>query len=100
PRAASPKPVGRLLLLDEPTASLDLRYQIEVARLIRRLPQDHDIGVVLSTHDLRFAAALCTELVLLKEGRVLAHGPAAEVLTEERVAELYELDAGDLREMR
>ena len=68
--------------------------------MIRRLPQDHDIGVVLSTHDLRFAAALCTELVLLKEGRVLARGPAAEVLTEERVAELWKLDAGDLREMR
>jgi ABC-type cobalamin/Fe3+-siderophores transport system ATPase subunit len=39
------------------------------------LPQDHDIGVVLSTCDLRFAAALCTELVLLKEGRALADPP-------------------------
>jgi iron complex transport system ATP-binding protein len=100
PQAPSPKPVSRLLLLDEPTASLDLRYQIEVARLIRRLPKDHGIGVVLSTHDLRFAGALCTELVLLKEGRVLARGPVAEVLTEARVAALYELDAEALREMR
>jgi iron complex transport system ATP-binding protein len=100
PQASSPNPVSRLLLLDEPTASLDLRYQIQIERLIRRLPRDHDIGVVLSTHDLRLAAALCTELVLLKEGRVLARGPVAEILTQERVAELYELDAEDLREMR
>ncbi len=90
---------GRLLLLDEPTASLDLKYQIEVARLIRRLPKDHGIGVVLSTHDLRLAAALCTELVLLKAGRVLARGPVADTLTRMRVAELYELDEEDLREM-
>jgi iron complex transport system ATP-binding protein len=91
------RPVGRLLLLDEPTASLDLRYQMEIARLVRRLPLDHDIGVVLSTHDLRFASALCTELVLLKAGRVLAKGPVAEVLTREHVAELYDLGAEDLR---
>jgi iron complex transport system ATP-binding protein len=97
--APSPKPAGGLLLLDEPTASLDLRYQMEIGRLVRRLPAHHDISVVLSTHDLRFAAALCTELVLLKNGRVLARGPVAEVLTREHVAELYELDAEDLRDL-
>ena len=84
----APRP-GRVLLLDEPTASLDLRYQVEVAGLIRRLRDQQDIAIVLSTHDLHFAAAVCLDIVLLSEGRVLARGPAADVLTPERMRELY-----------
>jgi iron complex transport system ATP-binding protein len=85
-------PPGRLLLLDEPTASLDLRYQIEVAQLIRRLHEDANVAIVVSTHDLHFAASVCRDVILLREGRVLAHGPVRDVLTAERVAELYDID--------
>ncbi len=87
-RRASP-----LLLLDEPTASLDLRYQIETSALLRRLNQDRSVTVLLSTHDLRWAAALCSSLVLLSHGHVLAQGPPATVLTPARAGELYEIDA-------
>ncbi len=82
---------GRLLLLDEPTASLDLRYQLEVARLIRRLHQEQDIAIGLSTHDVRFAASVCTEVLLLRDGAVLAHGPTADVLTAEALSALYDV---------
>ncbi len=64
-----------LLLLDEPTAALDLAYQLEIASLLRELRERMPLSIVLSTHDLNFAASLCTSLVLLKEGRVLASGP-------------------------
>jgi iron complex transport system ATP-binding protein len=83
---------GRVLLLDEPTASLDLKYQIEVAALLRRLHDRQDITIVLSTHDLQFASRLCADLVLLGEGRVLAQGTPADVLTEERIAALYGIE--------
>lgn len=83
---------GRVLLLDEPTASLDLKYQLEVAALLRRLHDRQDITIVLSTHDLQFAARLCNELVLLSGGRVLAHGAPADVLTESRIATLYDIE--------
>jgi len=80
---------GRVLLLDEPTASLDLKYQLEVAALLRRLHDRQDITIVLSTHDVQFAARLCNELVLLGEGSVLAQGTPAAVLTADRIAALY-----------
>ena len=81
------------LLLDEPTASLDLGYQIEIASLLVRLNRERRTTMVVSTHDLNLAAALCRELVLLRAGRVLAYGPTAGVLTAENVRALYDVDA-------
>ncbi|HSC29947.1 MAG TPA: ABC transporter ATP-binding protein [Vicinamibacterales bacterium] len=81
------------LLLDEPTAALDLAYQLETAALLRGLQRKTRIGIVVSTHDLNFAASLCRTLVLLKEGRVLARGPTEDVLTSGRIRDLYGVDA-------
>jgi iron complex transport system ATP-binding protein len=82
-----------LLLLDEPTASLDLGYQLEVASLLGRLNRERHVTMVLATHDLNLAASLCDRLVLLRGGRVLAQGPTAEVLTGAMVRQLYDVDA-------
>ena len=91
------EPAGRgpspLLLLDEPTASLDLRYQLEVASLLTRLRDTLGLTIVLSTHDLRLARAVCTRLVLLSRGRVIANGPTDEVLTPELIGQLFDIDA-------
>ena len=81
-----------LLLLDEPTASLDLKYQLQIAALLRQLNERRQLTVVLSTHDLRLARAVCTRLVLLSAGGVLADGTPAEVLTPARVGQLYGVD--------
>jgi iron complex transport system ATP-binding protein len=82
-----------LLLLDEPTASLDLRYQFEVASVLRRLHDASSITILLSTHDLRFAASLCTRIVLLSAGRILAQGRPADVLTPELVGKVFDVPA-------
>jgi len=89
----APRTDAGVLLLDEPTASLDLKYQIEIGALIERLHDEQGVSIILSTHDLRFAAQHCSELVLLSRGRVLASGAPADVLTPERVGELYDIDA-------
>ena len=81
-----------LLVLDEPTASLDLKYQFEIGALLRRIHDERGITVLLSTHDLRFAAALCNRIILLSEGRVLAQGSPAEVLTPALVGRLFDVD--------
>jgi len=81
-----------LLVLDEPTASLDLKYQFEIGALLRRIHDERGIAVLLSTHDLRFAAALCSRIVLLAQGRVLAQGTPAEVLTPALVGKLFDVD--------
>ena len=82
-----------LLLLDEPTASLDLAYQLEIASLLARLNRDRGVTLVLATHDLNLAAALCTHVVMIRAGSVLAEGPIADVLTATGVRELYGVDA-------
>jgi iron complex transport system ATP-binding protein len=89
-----------ILLLDEPTAALDLKYQLETASLLRSLHAHHDISVVVSTHDLNFAAALCQTLVMLKDGRVLAAGPVDDVLTPARIRALYDVEAEVARHAR
>ena len=82
-----------LMLLDEPTASLDLAYQIEVAALLRRLNASHAVTMVICTHDLNLAAALCDEVVLLRDGAVLAHGPTAETITADNIRATYGVNA-------
>ena len=92
-RSSAARAVSPVLLLDEPTASLDVRYQIEIMTLLRRLHHDRGVTIVLTTHDLRLARAVCTEVVLLSRGRILATGPPAAALSNARLVELFEVDA-------
>jgi len=89
-----------ILLLDEPTASLDLGYQFDIAGLLSRINRERAVTMVVSTHDLNLAATLCTELVLLKSGRVLAHGATDRVLNADNVRALYGVDADVARHPR
>jgi iron complex transport system ATP-binding protein len=79
----------KVLLLDEPTASLDLGYQLEIASLLRQLNRERRVTMVLATHDLNLAASLCDTLVLVRAGQVLMQGPARDVLTSATVQQLY-----------
>jgi iron complex transport system ATP-binding protein len=81
-----------VLLLDEPTASLDVRYQLDIASLLVSLNRTRGTSMLLSTHDLNLAAAICSDLVLLRDGRVLAAGPTEEVLTTDAIRRLYDVD--------
>jgi len=81
------------LLLDEPTAALDLKYQFEIVALLRRLNAERATTVVVSTHDLNLAAALCDHVVLLRRGRIMAQGATGAVLTPENIRALYDVDA-------
>lgn len=79
----------RVLLLDEPTTFLDLRYQVEILDLLRELADRHRVAVGVVLHDLNQAAAVADQLVLLHERRVRASGPPHEVLTEEALSDTY-----------
>ncbi|MEP7117101.1 MAG: ABC transporter ATP-binding protein [Acidobacteriota bacterium] len=82
-----------VLLLDEPTSSLDLGAQLDIAQLLVELNQMRGVTVVVSTHDLALASGIGRELVLLRQGRVLASGATADVLTAAQVRALYDVDA-------
>jgi len=84
---------GGLLLLDEPTASLDLKFQLEIADLLKRLHGERQIAIVISTHDLGLAADLCQQLTLLRDGAVAASGPSGVVLTPGNIRRVFGVDA-------
>ncbi|MEV5421010.1 ABC transporter ATP-binding protein [Streptomyces albogriseolus] len=78
-----------VLLLDEPTTYLDLRYQVELLDLVRDLADDQGIAVGVVLHDLDQAAAVADRIVLLADGRVVAEGAPEDVLTPERLTDVY-----------
>ena len=80
------------LLLDEPLANLDPRHQIEFMHVIEELVCSGRIGVLMVLHDLNVAARHCQRLVLLDEGRVIANGPPAQVLTTEALKQAFGVD--------
>jgi iron complex transport system ATP-binding protein len=85
-RALAQEP--RVLLLDEATAHLDLRHQAAIMRLVRALSRQ-GLAVVSALHDLNLAALFADRLALLRDGRLLAEGPPAEVLTAELLRAAY-----------
>jgi iron complex transport system ATP-binding protein len=86
-RALAQEP--RLLVLDEPTAHLDLRYQAETAALLRRLNRERGVTILLVSHDLNLAAEVCDRLLLLAAGRQVAVGAPEAVLSETLLAAAF-----------
>ena len=82
----------RLLVLDEPTAHLDLRYQAECVGLLRRVNRERGMTVILVAHDLNLAAEIADRLLLLACGQVASVGPPEQVLQEELLREIYGCD--------
>ncbi len=82
-----------LLLLDEPTTYLDLAHQVDVLELVGRLHTERGRTVVVVLHDLNLAARYAERLVAMKDGVLVASGTPEEVLTEQLLAEVFELEA-------
>lgn len=80
-----------VLLLDEPTANLDLAHQALMFKLVRQRCRDRDASAIVITHDLNLASEFADAVVLLKGGEVLADGKPADVLTSENLGEVYDV---------
>ncbi len=79
----------RLLLLDEPTAHLDITHQVLILDLIKRLNRELELTVIIVLHDLNLASEYCRRLVLINEGRIHASGSPEEVLDYRIIEEVY-----------
>jgi len=89
-RALAQEP--EVILLDEPTASLDIAHQIRTFDLIRSLSRSAGLAVVSVTHDMNLAALYCDRIALLEEGRLRSLGCPGEVITESNIREVYGVD--------
>ncbi|MCA9471668.1 MAG: ABC transporter ATP-binding protein [Nitrospirales bacterium] len=86
-RALTQEP--RILLLDEPTAFLDLHHQLDIARILRRFNQDRGLTVVLVSHDLNLASQYCDQLLLLDRGQIVTTGTPEDVIRPEVLEQVY-----------
>lgn len=86
-RALAQEP--KILVLDEPTAALDLHFEMETFELMRELTEERAFTVVVATHNLNLAARYATRLLLLAEGRIEALGSPEDVITAETIGRVY-----------
>jgi iron complex transport system ATP-binding protein len=87
-RALTQEP--RLLLLDEPTAHLDITHQVRILDLLQKLNEELKLTVLMVIHDLNLASEYCDRLILMQEGRVYTQGSPAEVIHFETIEKVYQ----------
>jgi iron complex transport system ATP-binding protein len=81
----------RVLLLDEPTTYLDIRYQVSLLRTLAQLVRERGLAVVMTLHELSLARQASDWLVCIKDGAVVAQGTSADVFVDEVILDLYDL---------
>jgi iron complex transport system ATP-binding protein len=88
-----------MMLLDEPTAALDLKYQIQILNILKNLNTAHNMTLIMAMHDLNLAASFCNRLILLDEGQIVRDGTPEQVLEKDILERVYgieiDLDAKD-----
>ncbi|MBQ3735424.1 MAG: ABC transporter ATP-binding protein [Candidatus Methanomethylophilaceae archaeon] len=82
----------KVLLLDEPTANLDVKHQLGVTRLLKKISDEKKMTVVMICHDLNIAAKYSDRIIMMSEGTVYASGTPEEVLTRENIRKVYDID--------
>lgn len=81
----------KLLILDEPTANLDLKHQIDILRLLKKVAKDKELTILLSLHDLSEASFLADTLFWMKDGKIIFEGDSSSI-TKERIKEVYDAE--------
>ena len=81
----------KILFLDEPTTYLDIRYQLDILRLVKKLNREYGITIVMVLHEINQAIHFSDEVIGLKDGKVLVQGDPKDVITTESISELYDV---------
>lgn len=84
----------KILFLDEPTTYLDIRYQIEILKLVQKLNREYGITIIMVLHDMNQAIHYSDRIIGLKDGHVAAEGAPDEMITPESIRELYGITLG------
>lgn len=90
-RALAQQP--KIIILDEPTSSLDLQNQLFILKIIEDLAKRDNLTIIMIIHDLNLASMFCSKLVMLKEGKIFAQGNSVDVLTEENISKVYKVSS-------
>jgi iron complex transport system ATP-binding protein len=100
PSPSTPHYPQRWLLLDEPTAALDLSHQHSVMRTVKSWAAERGIGVVAILHDINLALRYADDAILLKEGRLVSYGVTSDILTPQLASQVWGVDCGTMTDDR
>ncbi len=81
-----------IIIMDEPTSFLDIRHKVEFVSILKKLSKENNITIVVSLHEIALAARCSDYLILVKEGGILDYGRPQEILSTEKIKELYEIE--------
>jgi len=81
-----------MMLLDEPTASLDLKYQIQILSILKNLNAEHKMTLIMAMHDLNLASKFCNRLILVNEGQIVRDGTPEQVLEKNILEQVYGIE--------
>lgn len=87
-KALTQEPI--LLMLDEPTSHLDIKYQISILNLLEDLNQKTGLTIIIVLHDLNLASRYCQKLLMLNQGKIITKGTPQEVITSEQIEKVYQ----------
>lgn len=79
----------KVLLLDEPTSNLDVRHQLDVTKMLKKLSVEKEILIIIISHDINIAAKYSDEVIMMHQGNIFAVGTPSEVITEENLKTVY-----------
>lgn len=82
----------KILFLDEPTTYLDIRYQLDILRLVKRLKTEYNITVVMVLHDINQSLYYSDEIIAMKDGAIIAQGEPEQVISEQLIKDVYDVD--------
>lgn len=87
-----------IIIMDEPTSFLDIRHKVELVSIIRRLSREKGITIITSLHEIALAMKASHTIMLIKDGRIIDYGQPKEVISLERIKEVYDIDDIQYRE--
>lgn len=83
----------RILFLDEPTSNLDVKYQLEITKLLRRLSRERNMLIIMISHDINIAAKYSDNIIMMHDGGIFALGRPVDVITAENIRHTYDVEA-------
>lgn len=84
----------KILFLDEPTTYLDIRYQLQILKLVRKLNEEYGMTVIMVLHDINQSLYYSDEIVAMKDGMITAQGKPEEIITSELIKNVYDVELG------
>lgn len=84
----------KILFLDEPTTYLDIRYQLQILKLVRKLNEEYDMTVIMVLHDINQSLYYSDEIIAMKDGKITAQGEPESIITPELIKSVYDVDLG------